>query len=73
MAKEKIQAALQPSSLSVTSTHDDPNGSHISISIVSSAFEGVSRVKRQARLSSFSTMLNFLLTSDELTVATNSN
>ncbi len=46
-AKEKIRLALKPAHLSVTSTHDDPNGSHISITVVSEMFEGVSRVKRQ--------------------------
>lgn len=43
----KIQDALQPENLSVTAMHDDPNGSHISINIVSSKFEGKKSVMRQ--------------------------
>lgn len=43
----KIEDALQPERLSVTAMHDDPNGSHISINIVSSKFEGKKSVMRQ--------------------------
>jgi BolA protein len=46
-ARSKIQNDLQATSLEVTSTHDDPNGSHITIRVVSPLFEGVNRVKRQ--------------------------
>mmetsp|Transcript_13025 Transcript_13025/g.38789 ORF Transcript_13025/g.38789 Transcript_13025/m.38789 type:complete len:116 (-) Transcript_13025:24-371(-) len=45
--EEKITAALEPASLTITNTEDDPNGSHISIVCVSEKFEGLSRVKRQ--------------------------
>jgi len=34
------------SSLKITGANDDPNGSHISIDIVSMAFEGKNKVKR---------------------------
>merc|ERR1719482_4717 len=44
---EKITAAIAPTSLEVTNNEDDPNGSHIAIDVVSEAFEGLSRVKRQ--------------------------
>lgn len=44
---EKITAAIAPTSLEVTNNEDDPNGSHIAIVVVSEAFEGLSRVKRQ--------------------------
>ena len=46
-ARQKISDALTPTELSVTAAYDDPNGSHISIVVVSDKFEGVSRVKRQ--------------------------
>mmetsp|Transcript_2102 Transcript_2102/g.3813 ORF Transcript_2102/g.3813 Transcript_2102/m.3813 type:complete len:128 (+) Transcript_2102:26-409(+) len=46
-ARNKIQNALNAQDLSVTATYDDPNGSHITIRVVSDLFEGVSRVKRQ--------------------------
>ena len=46
-ARQKIEAALSPIELDVAATYDDPNGSHISIRVVSNQFEGVSRVKRQ--------------------------
>ena len=46
-ARSKIQNDLEATSLEVTSTHDDPNGSHITINVVSPLFEGVNRVKRQ--------------------------
>ena len=46
-ARQKISDALTPTELSVTAAFDDPNGSHITIDVVSDKFEGVSRVKRQ--------------------------
>ena len=46
-ARQKISDALTPKELSVTAAFDDPNGSHITIEVVSDKFEGVSRVKRQ--------------------------
>ncbi len=46
-ARVKIARDLETTSLEVTATFDDPNGSHITINVVSPLFEGVSRVKRQ--------------------------
>lgn len=43
----KISAALNPSKCIVTSTNDDPNGSHIQIVVVSDAFEGKRMMERQ--------------------------
>lgn len=43
----KISAALSPVRLRVSAAHDDPNGSHIAIECVSSAFEGKPAVMRQ--------------------------
>jgi stress-induced morphogen len=43
----KITSALNPSKISVTSTNDDPNGSHIQVSVVSTAFEGKRMMERQ--------------------------
>lgn len=42
----KITAAFSPTRLQVTPTYDDPNGSHVSITVVSDAFEGLPSVKR---------------------------
>jgi stress-induced morphogen len=36
----KISEALSPSKCLVTSTNDDPNGSHIQVKVVSNIFEG---------------------------------
>lgn len=44
---KKITDALQPTRLKVSAAHDDPNGSHIAIEIVSSQFEGKSSMLRQ--------------------------
>ncbi len=44
---QKIQDALEPSKLIVTGMHDDPNGSHIAVEIVSNQFEGKRSVIRQ--------------------------
>ena len=43
---QKIADALSPQSLSVQPTYGDPNGSHVSINVVSQAFEGKNVVKR---------------------------
>ncbi len=45
--KTKITAALQPTRLVVNGNHDDPNGSHIRVEVVSAAFEGKNTVMRQ--------------------------
>ncbi|GAX21254.1 hypothetical protein FisN_1Lh083 [Fistulifera solaris] len=44
---KKIQDALQADSVKVTGAYDDPNGSHISIEVVSSMFVGKRAVQRQ--------------------------
>lgn len=44
---QKISAALNPVKCVVTSTDDDPNGSHIQVTVVSSAFEGKKAMERQ--------------------------
>ncbi len=44
---QKIQDALSPSKLVVQAAHDDPNGSHISVEVVSTMFEGKRSVQRQ--------------------------
>lgn len=44
---QKIQEALNPSKLIVQAAHDDPNGSHISVEVVSELFEGKRSVQRQ--------------------------
>lgn len=43
----KIMEALQTDDVKVTGAYDDPNGSHISIEVVSSLFEGKRAVQRQ--------------------------
>uniref|UniRef100_A0A7S0ZFH7 BolA-like protein n=1 Tax=Timspurckia oligopyrenoides TaxID=708627 RepID=A0A7S0ZFH7_9RHOD len=45
--EKKISALLDPVSLSVTPAYDDPNGSHVTIDVVSSKFEGLMMVRRQ--------------------------
>jgi stress-induced morphogen len=45
-AKRKLAAALSPTSLNVVPTYGDPNGAHVSISVVSDAFEGMGTLKR---------------------------
>lgn len=42
----KITATLSPSRLVVVPKHGDPNGSHVTIEVVSEAFEGLSMMKR---------------------------
>uniref|UniRef100_A0A7S0XJU0 BolA-like protein n=1 Tax=Erythrolobus madagascarensis TaxID=708628 RepID=A0A7S0XJU0_9RHOD len=44
--EKKINAALDPVKLSVIPAYGDPNGSHVSISVVSSKFEGLMLMKR---------------------------
>lgn len=43
----KIQAALSPVKCVVTSTNDDPNGSHIQVEVVSEMFAGKRVMERQ--------------------------
>ena len=43
---QKISDALNPTRLQVVPTYDDPNGSHVSITVVSDAFQGLNIVKR---------------------------
>jgi BolA-like protein 1 len=43
----KIQEALQTEDVKVTGAYDDPNGSHVSIEVVSPLFEGKRPVQRQ--------------------------
>jgi len=45
--KEKIVKALETDDVKVTGAYDDPNGSHISIEVVSPMFEGKRAVQRQ--------------------------
>lgn len=44
---QKIKDALDTSEVKVTGAYDDPNGSHVSIEVVSSKFEGKRAVQRQ--------------------------
>merc|ERR1719343_60098 len=44
---QKIGEALETSDVKVTGAYDDPNGSHISIEVVSSQFEGKRPMQRQ--------------------------
>ena len=44
---KKIQKFLSPVKLVVQAAHDDPNGSHIAVEVVSKAFEGQRTVQRQ--------------------------
>ena len=44
---QKISDALKPVHIEVRAAHDDPNGSHIAIECISSAFEGKPLVMRQ--------------------------
>lgn len=47
VCQQKIQDALQADNVEVTGAYDDPNGSHISIEVVSDMFEGKRPVQRQ--------------------------
>ncbi len=44
--EKKLSDALAPERLEVTPTYGDPQGAHVSIEVVSSAFEGMAVVKR---------------------------
>ena len=44
---QKIGDALETENVKVTGAYDDPNGSHISIEVVSSLFEGKRAMQRQ--------------------------
>jgi stress-induced morphogen len=47
ICQEKIRKALGTTDVKVTGAYDDPNGSHISIQVVSPLFEGKRAVQRQ--------------------------
>jgi acid stress-induced BolA-like protein IbaG/YrbA len=47
ICQQKIQEALGADSVQVTGAYDDPNGSHISIQVVSDKFEGKRPMQRQ--------------------------
>ena len=47
VCSQKIKDALESDNVKVTGAYDDPNGSHISIEVVSSKFEGKRAVQRQ--------------------------
>lgn len=47
ICSQKIKDALDAKDVKVTGAYDDPNGSHISIQVVSSKFEGKRPVQRQ--------------------------
>lgn len=47
ICKDKISKALGTEEVTVTGAYDDPNGSHISIAVVSEKFEGKRAVQRQ--------------------------
>ncbi len=44
---QKIRDALEATDVQVQGAYDDPNGSHISIQVVSAKFEGKRAVQRQ--------------------------
>lgn len=45
--KSKISKALETENVTVTGAYDDPNGSHISVKVVSKMFEGKRPMQRQ--------------------------
>ncbi|KAL3791699.1 hypothetical protein HJC23_003956 [Cyclotella cryptica] len=45
--RQKIAAALETEDVKVTGAYDDPNGSHISVEVISLLFEGKRPVQRQ--------------------------
>lgn len=47
ICSQKIKDALDASDVKVTGAYDDPNGSHISVEVISSKFEGKRAVQRQ--------------------------
>ena len=50
ICQQKIQDALEATSVKVTGAYDDPNGSHISIEVVSAKFSGKRPVQRQQQV-----------------------
>eukprot|EP00871_Galdieria_phlegrea_P006048 jgi/Galph1/930/GphlegSOOS_G5724.1 len=46
VVERKLRQALEPSFIEVTPSFDDPNGSHVSIRIVSEKFDNLPSVKR---------------------------
>jgi acid stress-induced BolA-like protein IbaG/YrbA len=44
---QKIKDALETTDVKVTGAYDDPNGSHIAVTVVSAKFEGKRAVQRQ--------------------------
>ncbi|KAA8491826.1 Protein BOLA4, chloroplastic/mitochondrial [Porphyridium purpureum] len=46
VVEKKIRASLEPVALEVTPTFGDPNGSHVTISVVSSKFDGLRMMPR---------------------------
>jgi stress-induced morphogen len=47
ICRAKIAKALETENVKVQGAFDDPNGSHVSIEVVSSKFEGKRAVQRQ--------------------------
>jgi stress-induced morphogen len=47
ICSQKIKDALEATDVKVTGAYGDPNGSHISIEVVSSKFQGKRAVQRQ--------------------------
>mmetsp|Transcript_15976 Transcript_15976/g.30128 ORF Transcript_15976/g.30128 Transcript_15976/m.30128 type:complete len:137 (+) Transcript_15976:87-497(+) len=47
VCKAKIMKALETDNVTVTGAYDDPNGSHISVTVVSDKFQGKRVVQRQ--------------------------
>jgi acid stress-induced BolA-like protein IbaG/YrbA len=47
ICRNKIKTALQTEQVIVTGAYDDPNGSHISVQVVSAMFAGKRPVQRQ--------------------------
>lgn len=47
ICRDKIMAALDTDNCKVVGAYDDPNGSHISVEVISTAFEGKRAMQRQ--------------------------
>lgn len=47
ICKSKIMKALETDNVTVTGAYDDPNGSHISVTVISDKFQGKRVVQRQ--------------------------
>ena len=47
ICREKIMSALETENCEVIGAYDDPNGSHISVTVVSEKFEGKRAMQRQ--------------------------